>query len=152
MNLARINAAVTCAFAGLLSLAACGGASHIGETLGGCGNNCPPNPEFLYATSPDHVLAFTIDQSTGALSTSVVVAGPNQSTGLTGTPTLGHLYVSDFLNDAVDGFSINASTGALTPITDSPFFLGGTPPGAGGLSPFVSAGQYMYATALNARN
>ena len=66
------------------------------------------------------------------------------------TNTLGHLYVSDFLNDAVDGFSINSSTGALTAVGGSPFPVGGSPPGAGGLSRFVSGGAYLYATDLNA--
>jgi 6-phosphogluconolactonase len=116
----------------------------------GCGNSCPPSPEYLYATSPDHLLVFTIDQSTGALSPPSIQAGPNQSTGLTGTITLGHLYVSDFLNDTVQGFTINSSTGLLTPVAGSPFSLGGAPPGAGGLSMLVSAGSYLYATDLNA--
>jgi 6-phosphogluconolactonase (cycloisomerase 2 family) len=62
----------------------------------------------------------------------------------------GQLYVSDFLNDAVDGFSINSSSGALTTIANSPFSLGGTPPGAGGLSVFVENGPYLYATDVNA--
>jgi 6-phosphogluconolactonase len=54
------------------------------------------------------------------------------------------------LNDTVDGFSINSSTGALAEMTGSPFSLGGTRPGAGGLSTIVSGGTYMYATDLNA--
>ena len=144
----RLIAALT----GLLMLTSCSlGPSNI--KILPCGNNCPPSPdfEFLYATSPNHVLGFTIDQSTGALSAPSVVAGPNQSTGITGTISLGHLYVSDFLNDTVVGFSANSSTGALTPITGSPFSLGGTLPGAGGLSPFVADGPYFYATDLNAR-
>ena len=145
----RLIAALT----GLLILADCmGGNNNIKILPPGCGNNCPPSPEFLYATSPNHVLGFTIDQSTGALSAPSVVAGPNQSSGITGTISLGHLYVSDFLNDTVDGFSSNSSTGALTPSTGSPFSLGGTPPGAGGLSPFVAEGPYFYATDLNARS
>jgi 6-phosphogluconolactonase (cycloisomerase 2 family) len=147
-HIVRLIAGLT----GLLILAGClGGLKNISIVPPGCGNNCPPRLEFLYATSPDHVLGFTVDQSTGALSAPSVVAGPNQSTGITGTLTLGHLYVSDFLNDTVDGFSINSSTGALTPVTGSPFPLGGTPPGAGGLSPFVAGGSYLYATDLNAR-
>jgi 6-phosphogluconolactonase len=150
MKLMRQVAFVICAFAGLFGLPGCGGGGSPVVLPPGCGNNCPPSPEFLYATSPDHIVAFTIDQSTGALNTPLVIAGPNQSTGLTGTITLGHLYVSDFLNDTVDGFSINASTGALTPIAGSPFSLGATPPGAGGLSPFVSGGTFMYATDRNA--
>jgi 6-phosphogluconolactonase (cycloisomerase 2 family) len=59
------------------------------------------------------------------------------------------LYVSDFTNNKVDGFSINSSTGGLTAVTGSPFSLGGTPPGAGGVSPFGSGGSYLYVTDLN---
>jgi 6-phosphogluconolactonase (cycloisomerase 2 family) len=135
--------------ASLLGLAGCFGNSDI-QIPPGCGNNCPPPPEFLYATSTDHILAFTINQSTGTLGTPLVMTGPNQSIGMVATVTLGHLYVSDFLNDAVDGFSINSSTGGLTAISDSPFALGGTPPGAGGLAMIVSGGSYLYATDLNA--
>jgi 6-phosphogluconolactonase (cycloisomerase 2 family) len=62
----------------------------------------------------------------------------------------GQLYVSDFLNDEVDGYSINSSSGALTTIATSPFSLEGTPPGAGGLSAFVGSGTYLYTTDLNA--
>ena len=133
-----------------LSLAGCGvGKVSISKScLGPC--TVPPTAEFLYATSTNHILAFTINQSTGALGAPLAMTGPNQSTGMAATLTLGHLYVSDFLNDAVDGFSINSSSGALTPITGSPFPLGGTPPGAGGLSMIVSGGAYLYATDLNA--
>jgi 6-phosphogluconolactonase len=137
-------------FASLLGLAGCLGNSNIQTLPPGCGNNCPPSPEFLYATSTDHILAFTIDQSTGALGTPLAMTGPNQGAGMAATVTLGHLYVSDFLNDAVDGFSINSSSGGLTAITGSPFPLGGTPPGAGGLAMIVPGSVYLYATDLNA--
>jgi 6-phosphogluconolactonase (cycloisomerase 2 family) len=134
----------------LLSLAGCmTGPGNISILPPGCTANCPPPPAFLYATSTDHIVAFTINQSTGALSAPLTMPGPNQSIGLTASVTLGHLYVSDFLNDTVDGFSINSATGGLTAITGSPYSLGGTPPGAGGLSSFVEAGAYMYATDLN---
>jgi hypothetical protein len=123
MNPGRQTVHVITVIASVLSLAGCTSNTHAGETLGGlgCGNHCPSSPEFLYATSPDHVLAFTIDQSTGAPSSSLTTAGPNQSSGMTSTVTLGHLYVSDFQNDTVDGFSVNSSNGALAPI---PFFCG----------------------------
>ena len=134
----------------LLGLAACTG-SQKGCQLVPCSGNCPailPTPEFLYATSSNHVLAFTIDESSGALSAPLVAAGPNQSTGI--VPSMdGQLYVSDFLNNEVDGYSISSS-GALTAVPTSPFSLEGTPPGAGGLSPFVQGGTYLYATDLNA--
>jgi 6-phosphogluconolactonase (cycloisomerase 2 family) len=64
--------------------------------------------------------------------------------------TLGHFYVSDFLGDAVDGFSINSSSGELTPVAGSPFPVGSTPPGGGGLSDIPSGDVYLYATDLNA--
>jgi len=110
----------------LLSLAGCapffrGGVVPISS---GCGNNCPPSPEFLYATRTDHILVFTLDPSTGALGAPLTMTGPNQSLGMVASATLGHLYVSDFSNDAVDGFSINSSSGGLTAITGSPFPLG----------------------------
>jgi 6-phosphogluconolactonase (cycloisomerase 2 family) len=82
------------------------------------------------------------------LSAPLVVTGPNQSIGMAAS-TVGQLYVSDFLNDAVDGFSINSNSGGLTALADSPFSLGGTLPGAGGLSVFVES-SYLYATDLNA--
>jgi hypothetical protein len=134
MRMKPANQALAIAVALLtsLSLAGCFGKGGFQISPPGCGNNCPPSPEFLYATSTDHISAFTINQSTGALSAPLTMAGPNQSLGMVATVTLGHLYVSDFLNDG------------------SPFPLGGTPPGAGGLSAIVSAGTYVYATELNA--
>jgi len=132
----------------LLSLAACNPLKGV-QLL--CSSNCPPippTPEFLYATSINRVLAFTIDQSSGALSAPMVAAGPNQSIGMVASMN-GQLYVSDFLNDGVAGYSISSS-GALASIPTSPFSLGGTPPGAGGLSAFVQSGTYLYATDLNA--
>src|ERR1039458_3857547 len=124
-----------------------------GLSFGSCLTGCqapPPTPQFLFATSTNHILAFTINQSSGALSTPLVAPGPNQSTGMVASTT-GQLYVSDFLNDAVDGFSINASSGALTAIASSPFSLGGTPPGAGGVTMFIGSDTYLYATDLDAR-
>lgn len=141
----------------LLILAACGGSmtSQKGCAVAPsttCTVNCvttPPVPQFLYATTTNQILAFTIDQSSGALSTPpLVAAGPNQSIGMVASAN-GQLYVSDFLNDVVDGYSISSS-GALTAIASSPFSLGGTPPGGGGLSAFVESGNYLYATDLNA--
>lgn len=138
--------------ASLLGLAGCVGTQKgcPSVPLQVCTVNCvtiPPAPQYLYATTADHILAFTIDQSTGALSTPQVMAGPNQSIGMVASP-YSELYVSDFQNDAVDGFSISSS-GALASVPGSPFSLGGTPPGAGGLTMF-GAGQYFYATDLNA--
>jgi 6-phosphogluconolactonase len=148
------NSLVTLVY--LLILAACGGST--GSQKGcavvpstTCTVNCvtiPGSPQFLYATSPNQILAFAINQSTGALSTPQVMAGPNQSNGMVAAP-FGQLYVSDFLNDAVDGFTISSS-GALSAVPGSPFSLGGAPPGAGGLNIQFQAQTYLYATDLNA--
>ncbi len=152
MRLKLVNQALALAVALVtsLSLAGCGiGKVSISNScLGPC--TAPPTAEFLYATSTDHILAFTMDPATGALSTPLTMTGPNQSVGMVASVTNGHLYVSDFLNDAVDGFSINSSTGGLTPVTGSPFSLGGMPPGAGGLSNIPPGDFYVYATDLNA--
>jgi len=141
------------AIAFLLGMAGCGGVGSVfGTNLFGCSSNCnTPAPEFLFATSAGHIASFTVNQSDGGLSTPVVVAGPNQSAGMTGSVTEGYLYVSDFLNDAVDGFSINPSSGALTAIPSSPFALEGTAPGGGGISAFLPGGDtFLYATDMNA--
>ena len=138
------------AFAVAFSLMGCMGKTNIQIAPGPfCSTNCPASPEFLYATSADHISAFSINPSTGALGSPLAMAGPNQSTGMTASITLGHLYVSDFLNDTVQGFSVDSNTGGLTAIAGSPFSLGGTSQGAGGLSSFVPGGTYLYATDLN---
>jgi 6-phosphogluconolactonase len=142
--------AIAAALVTTLSLAGCFGKGGIQILPPGCGNSCPPAPEFLYATSTDHILAFTVNPSTGTLGSPLTMPGPNQSLGTTATVTLGHLYVSDFLNDTVDGFSINSSSGGLTAIAGSPYPIGGTPPGAGGISAVDPGGAYLYATDLNA--
>ena len=147
---ARREFGVSAVVAITLMLAGCMGKTNIQITPPPCTTNCSPNPEFLYVTSVNHISAFTVNPSTGALGTPMTMAGPNQSSGMVASITLGHLYVSDFLSDTVEGFSVNSSTGGLTPIAGSPFSLGGTSQGAGGLSSFVSAGSYLYATDLNA--
>ncbi|MGH9516698.1 MAG: lactonase family protein [Terriglobales bacterium] len=134
-----------------LGLVACGRSFAGGPFLPTCPPDCSPALEFLYATSPGAIVGFKIDQSTGALGSPLTMSGPSQSLGIAATVTLGRLYVSDFTNNKVDGFSINSSTGGLTAVTGSPFSLGGTPPGAGGVSSFVSGGDKVYVTDLNAR-
>jgi 6-phosphogluconolactonase (cycloisomerase 2 family) len=127
----------------------CGGTSKLFSGCFTC--DSPPGNEFLYATSPNKILGFKADPTTGALSSPISIAGPNQSSGMTVTLN-GHLYVSDFQNDAVLGFTADTSKGSLTAISGSPFSLGGTPPGAGGLSVGTtreSGLAYLYATDIN---
>ena len=81
---------ISVALAITLSLAGCMGKTNIQITQPSCSTNCPPTPEFLYATSANHILAFSINPSTGALGTPLSMAGPNQSTGMVASNTLGH--------------------------------------------------------------
>lgn len=143
--------AIVVALALVLSLQGCGSGSSSSSSSGGqqsCTSNCPPN-HFLLATGRDQIMSFKIDGKTGALGAASIITGPNQSLGVFATPTTGYLYVSDFQNDTVEAFTINPSTGALTTISGSPFSLGGTPPGAGGLAWDLN-GNYLYATDVNA--
>jgi 6-phosphogluconolactonase len=84
--------------------------------------------KFLYtANSHDNtVSAFTIDSSTGALTE---VGGSPFATGAAGgfpfalamDPVGMFLYTANQGSDNISGFSINITTGALTPIPGSPF-------------------------------
>lgn len=125
-----------------LSLAGCGSnhtvcalANSRSTSTCGCGATpsaqaCPvnPPPEFLYATSSTgNILGFPIDSETGALGAETSVAGPTPSLGLiSGTDSTGTglLYASDFQTAELYGYSINSTTGALTPLASSPFSTG----------------------------
>jgi 6-phosphogluconolactonase len=129
-----------------LLLAGCGSGQVV--SCGAPANaNCPviPGPEFLYATSNSNagqILAFTIDRKTGALGAPATIPGPAMSSGIASAQNQ-FLYVSDTQNGAVDAFSINQATGALTTVPGSPFSPGGTPP----FFPlWLVAGTDLYAT------
>lgn len=151
---ARKCLSIVAAIAFLLGLAGCGIGKLFPNGLFGCTSNCSTTTapaEFLFATSAGHIASFTVNQTDGTLSPPLVVAGPGQSAGMSGSVTEGYLYVSDFPNDAVDGYSMDPSSGALTPIASSPFALGGAAPGGGGLSIFLQGGNtFLYATDMNA--
>lgn len=114
-----------------------------------CSATCPqPKPEFLYATALNQVLAFTVDPTTGTLTQSATVAGPNDPGGMAVDPSSDFLYVSDFGNtgsSAVDAFSIAPTTGALAAVNGSPFAAGNA---LGGLA-IDPAGKSLYVTQIN---
>jgi 6-phosphogluconolactonase len=111
-----------------------------------------PSGKFLYEANeygPGGVFAFTINVTTGALTQ---VAGSPFSApyasgamiGLAVHPSGKFLYVTDFSADVILGFVIDPATGALTPISGSPF-------GAGLACQFQSvavdpSGKFAYAT------
>jgi 6-phosphogluconolactonase (cycloisomerase 2 family) len=78
-----------------------------------------PSGRFAYvANSTDSLSAFDIDSTTGALSLmtgSPVTAGDNPS-AVTIDPTGRFLYNTNIVSDNVTAFTIDTSTGALTPI------------------------------------
>jgi len=62
--------------------------------------------------------------------------------GIAVTPAGTYLYVANSLDATISVFSINASTGALTAITNSPFAAGATVSGVA-IDP---SGKYLYVT------
>lgn len=70
-------------FLSLLWLAGCNPLKGF-QLQSSCSTNCqtvPPPPEFLYATSTDQILTFTIDESSGALNTPLMATGPTKVRG-----------------------------------------------------------------------
>jgi 6-phosphogluconolactonase len=123
------------------------GARTTGTT---CGSSLPAGPtEFLYVTSASNggqILAFTIDSSTGALGTPTSFSGPLSASGMAASQNE-FLYVSDDQNGAIDAFSIDPTSGALTPVSGSPF----APSGQLSFAPqaLIASSTAVYANALN---
>jgi 6-phosphogluconolactonase len=136
-NQLRTKTKLFAAVALSLSLASCGtntssiicNAPVSSGSSCGCGSGtaaCPisPGPEFLYATSlGGQILAFSIDHSSGALTTIGSVPGPSMSLGITAVNNQ-FLFASDTHHAQLDGFSISQTTGALTALAGSPFATG----------------------------
>jgi 6-phosphogluconolactonase (cycloisomerase 2 family) len=103
-----------------MALGACGGAS----TLTTCPNppcTVKPPAEFLYATTvTGQILSLPVDSATGAVGTATSVPGPVTSLAIAAVGSH-FVYASDFQHDLIYGYSINATTGALTPVAGSPF-------------------------------
>jgi hypothetical protein len=113
-----------------VALTSCGSRPQV------CNCTSPPQQTFLIAagetnSQSSQLLSFSIDATTGALGAPLSIAGP--ASPLTGAPltaltTAGQgspfVYVSPQspnFPEQVYGYSINASTGALTEIASSPF-------------------------------
>ena len=95
-----------------------------------------PSGKYLYASTAHGVRAFAIDANTGVLTQIAGSPFPINSPGLlrklTVDPTGAFVYVTD-ANDAdftfgdISGFTIDPSSGALTPVPGSPFATGDFP-------------------------
>ena len=122
-------------------LGACGGSS-----VGPC-PDCPQKvtqAEVLYVGSAGQIQIFPINTDTGTLGTPTTVSGLSTAGSGSATPSGKFLYVADSTNNQIDGYNINAS-GALTPMTGSPFPLGAVPNSASGLG-IDPQGKFLYAT------
>jgi len=102
-----------------------------------------PTGRFLYAANvfePSSVSAFTINQSTGALSFITTFPTGAFAFSVAVDPTGKFVYTANGNDNNVSGFTINPATGVLTPIPGSPF-------PAESLPVFVTAdpaGKFLY--------
>lgn len=127
------------------STIACPASSGATCTCGSAGTAaCPimPGPEFLYAPSVNQVQAFSIDHSTGALTSVGTATGPTAVLYPMAAVNNQFLYAPDSLNAQLWGYSINQTTGALTSL-GSPFSTGTFSVPAGLASPPGS--NFLYA-------
>jgi 6-phosphogluconolactonase len=144
----------------VLLLAACGGGNGDGAaSLGGSSSSAsggtPPVGKFLYIPNlgSDNITAYSINAATGALT---AVPGSPFLTGaglgsLTKHPSGNFIYTANRGTSAsvptVTGFSVNSSTGALTAVSGSSYWLGNTslPPLFRPDGPTISPdGKFLY--------
>jgi 6-phosphogluconolactonase len=133
---------LTVLLATLVGLAGCGKSGF--DTVHNCGT-CIAHT-FLFATGANGVSRFELTAS-GAATSLGSQSGPNQSEGIVADSSGSFLYVSDFLNGTIDGFTINPTNGVLSQIAGSPF-PSGPAPGNGGLAIDPST-KFLYVTLLN---
>ena len=103
-------------------LPGCGGASN-------SGNGGNSQHEVLYAAyyTPNgggaggHIVPMTINPGTGTLTQLSPVLGPGNAVTIAVDPAEKFLYSSDFNTNTVYGYSVDASSGNLTPVAGSPY-------------------------------
>jgi 6-phosphogluconolactonase len=122
-------------------LTSCGSASGV---------NPPPPPtshQVLFADSSAGIEAFSM--TNGALTALTSTPDADLSRGITSNMLISSsgkfLLVTDSNGTHIKVFSINQTTGGLTPVTGSPFAIGGA--GAGSLA-IDRSGKYLYAPFL----
>jgi 6-phosphogluconolactonase (cycloisomerase 2 family) len=139
---ARVFVLLTLAWA----LSGCGTGKMLSNPLP---NNPPPTStsEFLYVTANKQILGFTVNTSTGALTSPTTTPGPDTtlalSTTLVGDPAGKFLYALDTQGNAIVAFAVNPSTGGLTAVSGSPFAIP-QPRGVLGGIAVDPAGKFIY--------
>jgi 6-phosphogluconolactonase len=91
-----------------------------------------PSGRFVYVTDDNFsgtsaVLAFSLNQITGAPAFVGSVASGFESDSVVVDPGGNNVYVANFDDGTISVYSINQTTGALTPHVAAPFFIFGTP-------------------------
>jgi len=127
------------------------------SVLFGCGssrNNNPlappahPATGFLYATGQDGITAFPFNSSTGALGSgsqaTSMFAANNPLANMVTDPAGKFLFACNLYGSSTEAFSIDAKTGALTPISASTISI----QGFGGCTLSIDpTGQFLYIAA-----
>jgi len=152
----RRRLSAMCIAAICAAIFACGGGSNGGNTStggGGTGGSTTSTPdEVLYVASGDNgqgeILAFPVTSSSGTLGSSASFDAPQYLYQMTPDPAGKFLYASDFDNGAMRVYSIQASTGALSEVSGSPFVPPVTPGNAG---PFAITpdGKFLFYAVYN---
>lgn len=78
-------------------------------------------------TATNDIASYAISPSTGALGLSGTVNAGDFPLDIQLTPSGAYAYVANELSGTVSGYSVNATTGALTAVPGSPFAAGGEP-------------------------
>jgi 6-phosphogluconolactonase (cycloisomerase 2 family) len=125
----------------------------IASACGGGGGsvvvNPPPLPsakDALYLSTgltPNSLLTFVLDTSTGTLGAPVSIAGAPAGIDIKIDPAGNFLYVSDFDSGSIYGYAVDRSTGALTILGGSPFSFPGHS-GNGGPIAIDPAGKFLF--------
>ena len=90
-----------------------------------------PSGRFAYVSAgsnPGTLLAFSIDQTTGALTSMGSVPTGNTPFGMAIDPTGRFVYVANRNSHNVSAYAINPRTGALTAVSGQPFSVGANTP------------------------
>ena len=101
-----------------------------------------PSGKLLVTVSGSSIQSYTIDGTSGALA-SAGFAAASSPTAVAIHPSGKFVYAVDVNNDEITALSLDASTGALTPISGSPFPTNSQNPNAAAIDP---AGHYLFVT------
>jgi 6-phosphogluconolactonase (cycloisomerase 2 family) len=105
-----------------------------------------PNGQFGYTNMGAE---YSVNLTTGALTQLGTATLGNLPFDVAIAPSVKFLYIPNFKDGTISGFSINQTTGALTAITGSPFAAGDTGPAAVVVSP---NGQFLFVGNFSTNN